>query len=64
VFDAAMLVGLAEYEKEALLASLLIFRVLYFVLPFMLALSLLGVRELVLGARAAGGGDGPRRGRS
>jgi uncharacterized membrane protein YbhN (UPF0104 family) len=59
-----MLVGLAQYEKEELLASLLIFRVLYFILPFMLALGLLGVRELVLGAKAAGavgGCDAPDR---
>ena len=34
VFDAAMLVALPGCEKEQLLASLLIFRCLYFVVPF------------------------------
>jgi uncharacterized membrane protein YbhN (UPF0104 family) len=67
VFDAAMLVGLAQYEKEQLLASLLIFRLLYFILPFTLALLLLGARELVLGAKATATGHdcgGPDRGSS
>jgi len=48
VFDAAMLVALWEYDAEALLAGLLIFRLLYYLLPFTLALAVLGVRELVL----------------
>jgi len=51
VFDAAMLIGLAQFEKEQLLASLLIFRVLYFVLPLCLAVLALGLRELWLAAR-------------
>ena len=51
VLDAAMLVGLAEIEKERLLASLLIFRALYFVLPFAMALTILGVREVRAAAR-------------
>jgi glycosyltransferase 2 family protein len=46
VFDAAMLVGLGGIEKEQLLASLLAFRALYFLLPFTLALMILGVREV------------------
>ncbi|MGZ3322632.1 MAG: hypothetical protein ACXU9C_16875, partial [Xanthobacteraceae bacterium] len=33
VFEAAMFVGLPLFQKEGLLASLLIFRLLYFVLP-------------------------------
>ena len=52
VFDAAMLIGLPEYEKEQLLASLLIFRVLYFVLPLFMAVSALGVREAWIAMRA------------
>jgi uncharacterized membrane protein YbhN (UPF0104 family) len=52
VFDAAMLVGLAQIEKEQLLASLLIFRALYFVLPFALALTILGLREAWMAASA------------
>ena len=48
VFEAAMLIALPQYSKEELLASLLIFRCLYFVLPLMLAVSMLAVRELWL----------------
>jgi uncharacterized membrane protein YbhN (UPF0104 family) len=48
VFDAAMLVGLPELGKEQLLASLLIFRVLYFLIPFTLAVTIMGVREIWL----------------
>jgi uncharacterized membrane protein YbhN (UPF0104 family) len=48
VFDAAMLVGLSQFDKNELLASLLIFRVLYFILPFCVALCVLGSRELWL----------------
>ena len=53
VFDAAMLVGLRGMDKEALLASLVLFRLLYYIVPFTLALTLLGCRELWLSARAA-----------
>jgi glycosyltransferase 2 family protein len=49
VFDAAILVGLIEYEKEALVAGLLIFRLLYYIVPFALALTILGLREMWLG---------------
>jgi uncharacterized membrane protein YbhN (UPF0104 family) len=45
VFDAAMLLALTEFEKEGLLAGLLIFRLLYYVVPFALAVSILAVRE-------------------
>ena len=54
VFEAAMLIALPQFQNEALLASLLIFRVLYFVLPFCLAV-------LLLSAREAGGPQGPRQ---
>jgi uncharacterized membrane protein YbhN (UPF0104 family) len=49
VFDAAMLVALIEFEREELLAGLLLFRLLYYVVPFALSLVILGVRELWLG---------------
>ena len=49
VFDAAMLVALWQYDKEELLAGLLLFRVLYYLTPFALALAILGCRELWLG---------------
>lgn len=45
VIEAAMLLGLSQFQKEDLLASLLIFRVLYFLLPFLAAALLLGLRE-------------------
>lgn len=48
VFDAAMLVGLPQYGREELLASLLMFRILYFLIPFALAIAIMGVRELWL----------------
>ena len=52
VFDAAMLIGLWQYDKEELLAGLLLFRLLYYITPFALALAILGVRELWLSASA------------
>jgi uncharacterized membrane protein YbhN (UPF0104 family) len=53
VIEAAMLIGLAQLQKEELLASLLIFRVLYFMLPFLAAATLLGLREFWLMAGPA-----------
>jgi uncharacterized membrane protein YbhN (UPF0104 family) len=48
VFDAAMLVALWQFDKEDLLAGLLLFRLLYYIVPFGLALVVLGSRELYL----------------
>jgi uncharacterized membrane protein YbhN (UPF0104 family) len=48
VFDAAMLIALWQYDAEELLAGLLIFRLLYYIMPFTLALITLGTRELLL----------------
>jgi uncharacterized membrane protein YbhN (UPF0104 family) len=48
VFDAAMMVALWEFDAEELLAGLLIFRLLYYLVPFMLALAVLGIREFKL----------------
>ncbi len=48
VFDAAMLVALPQFGKEQLLASLLVFRILYFVIPFTISISIMGFRELWL----------------
>ena len=48
VFDAAMLVALWQFDKEDLLAGLLLFRLLYYIVPFMLSLAVLGTREIVL----------------
>jgi len=46
VFDAAMLVALTRYDREELVAGLLLFRLLYYIVPFALALAVLGCREL------------------
>ena len=51
VFDAAMLVALWQFDKEELLAGLLLFRLLYYIVPFALSLLILGTRELVLALR-------------
>src|SRR4051812_22998562 len=48
VFDAAMLVGLPQFTREHLVATLLLYRMLYFVMPFMIAITILGMRELWL----------------
>jgi uncharacterized membrane protein YbhN (UPF0104 family) len=52
VFDAAMLVGLFQFDREELLAGMLLFRVLYYLVPFVLSVILLSLRELILGLRA------------
>src|ERR1041385_4325990 len=48
VFDAAMLVALPQFGREHLVATLLLYRMLYFVIPFMIAVTILGARELWL----------------
>jgi uncharacterized membrane protein YbhN (UPF0104 family) len=48
VFDAAMLVALWQFDKEVLLAGLLLFRLLYYIIPFALSLGVLGTREILL----------------
>jgi glycosyltransferase 2 family protein len=52
VFDATMLVALWQFDKEALLAGLLLFRLLYYVTPFVISLAILGTREALLGRGA------------
>src|SRR3954468_4421731 len=48
VFDAAMLVALPDFGREQLLATLVVFRILYFMIPFGIAISIMGTRELWL----------------
>ena len=48
VFDAAMMVALWQFDKEDLLAGLLLFRLLYYIIPFAIALIVLGIREVAL----------------
>lgn len=52
VFDAAMLVALWEFNREELLAGLLLFRLLYYIVPFACALTILGLREILAGVLA------------
>jgi uncharacterized membrane protein YbhN (UPF0104 family) len=59
VFDAAMLVGLWQFDKEELLAGLLLFRLLYYIVPLALSLVILGLRELILAMRPPPGPPGP-----
>ena len=51
VFDAAMLVGLWQMDKEDLLAGMLLFRLLYYIAPFVISVILLTFREVIVGAR-------------
>jgi glycosyltransferase 2 family protein len=53
VVEAAMLVGFPQFQREELLATLLIFRILDFFLPLGLATILFGLRELRLVASRA-----------
>ena len=54
VFDAAMLVALWQFDKEDLIAGLLLFRLLYYLVPFAFALAILGAREIWLNTRKSG----------
>jgi uncharacterized membrane protein YbhN (UPF0104 family) len=53
VFDAAMLVALWQFDTEDLVAGLLLFRLLYYLVPFGISLAILGGREVWLSVRAA-----------
>jgi len=53
VIEATVLVGLPQFQREELLAALLTFRAVYFVLPLCLATLSLGLRELWLLASPA-----------
>ncbi|MGJ5221069.1 lysylphosphatidylglycerol synthase domain-containing protein [Bradyrhizobium oligotrophicum] len=52
VFDAAMLVGLWQMDREELLGGMLLFRVLYYLSPFVISVILLTFREVIIGARS------------
>jgi len=53
VFDAAMLVALWQFDKEDVLAGLLLFRLLYYITPFLISVVILSVREIVINFRRA-----------
>jgi hypothetical protein len=46
-----MLVGLWQMDREDLLAGMLLFRLLYYIAPFVISVILLTFREVILGAR-------------
>ncbi|WP_398479700.1 YbhN family protein [Tardiphaga sp.] len=48
VFDAAMLVALPQFKQEELVATVVMFRILYFMIPFALSICIMGTRELWL----------------
>src|SRR5882757_1652606 len=48
VFDAAMLVALPQFGREQLVATLVVFRILYFMIPFAISITIMGMRELWL----------------
>jgi uncharacterized membrane protein YbhN (UPF0104 family) len=65
VFDAAMLVALPDVGKDGLVAALIIYRVIYFMIPFAIALLIMAYWEatLFLGSARRHGhkpGMGPR----
>jgi uncharacterized membrane protein YbhN (UPF0104 family) len=62
VFDAAMLVGLFQFDKEELLAGMLLFRILYYLVPFVISVILLTLREIILSVRSRGKPAGLRDG--
>src|SRR5438105_2066302 len=48
VFDAAMLVALPQFGREELLATLVVFRILYFLIPFGISIWIMGTGEIWL----------------
>src|SRR6476661_3455862 len=48
VFDAAMLVALPDFSREQLVATLVVFRILYFLIPFGISISIMGLPEFWL----------------
>jgi hypothetical protein len=44
-----MFAALSQFDKEELLAGLLLFRMLYYIVPLALSLLILGIREITIG---------------
>ena len=51
VFDATMLIALSQFNREELVGALLLFRLLYYIVPFALSLAIVAWREFVLKPR-------------
>jgi hypothetical protein len=57
-----MMIALWQFDKEDLLAGLLLFRLLYYIIPFLISLTILAFREFVLrrtGSRSASPAHAP-----
>ena len=53
VFEATILLALSSFPREPILGALLLYRICYYLVPFVLALSLLGAYEIGKRLRAA-----------
>jgi uncharacterized membrane protein YbhN (UPF0104 family) len=53
VFEATILLSLSGYPREPVLGALLLYRLCYYVIPFIIALAMLGAYEIVKRLRAA-----------
>jgi len=51
VFDATMLIALHNFNREELVGALVLFRILYYIVPFAFALGIVAYRELILGVK-------------
>jgi uncharacterized membrane protein YbhN (UPF0104 family) len=54
VFEATILLALSNYPREPVLGALLLYRLCYYLIPFVIALSLLGAYEIRNRIRSAG----------
>jgi glycosyltransferase 2 family protein len=52
-FEASMLLALPDYEPEEVVAAIILFRLFYFIIPFLIALALIVTRELRSGGLTA-----------
>jgi uncharacterized membrane protein YbhN (UPF0104 family) len=52
VFEATILLALSSYPREPILGALLLYRLCYYLIPFVLALSMLGAYEILNRLRA------------
>ena len=53
VFEATILLALSSFPREPILGALLLYRICYYLVPFVLALALLGAYEIRNRLRAA-----------
>ena len=63
VFEATILIALSSVPREAVLGALLLFRLCYYIAPFLLALALLGAYEVAKRLRSPTRCSTPRTGR-